>query len=482
MASIKRNFIYNALLNLSRVIFPLVTAPYISRVLEPDGIGLFNFANTYAEYFALFALLGIPTYGIREVAKIHEDKNRLSRLVSELISVSFIATFIVTLIYVASIFLIGQLDENRMLFLVTGFLLYLAPLRIDWFYSGLEQFKYIMLRTVTIRTISIVCMFVFVRTKSDLLIYVILNVGGTICGDVWNYVKLLQSGIKPHLTFVGLKKHLSPLFILFASSVAVSIYTVLDTLMLGFMTDYREVGFYNNAIHLSKAVLSIVTSLSAVAIPRMSQYYKAKEIGRINDLANKSSLLVSYFAFPAAIGLACLAPTFVPLFFGSKFCGTVIPLMILSLLIIVIGLNNISCIQILVGLGYDRLFCYSVLIGTISNFLLNLILIPTWGANGASVASVCAEILVLGSSVWYVYRKTPLQLNINVSNLMKSLCGSLLFLPTILLLGRYLNGWTLVAVFILVGFSIYMVSQKLLKNQSINLFMPFILQKLRRQR
>lgn len=295
--SIKRNFAYNVLLNLSKVIFPLITAPYISRVLEPDGIGLFNFARTYAEYFALFAVLGIPTYGIREVAKVHEDKSRLSRLVSELISVSFIATIIVTSIYVASIFLIGQLDENRMLFLVTGFLLYLAPLRTDWYYSGLEQFKYITLRSVIIRTISIVCMFVFVRTKSDLLIYVILNVGGTICGDVWNYVKLLQSGIKPQLTFVGLKKHLSPLFILFASSVAISVYTVLDTLMLGFMADYQQVGFYNSATHISKAVMTIVTSLSAVAIPKMSQYYKAKEFDRINDLVNKSFLLVSLLPF-----------------------------------------------------------------------------------------------------------------------------------------------------------------------------------------
>ena len=175
MALIKRNFSYNVLLNLSRVIFPLITAPYISRVLEPDGIGLFNFANTYAGYFALFAVLGIPFYGIRETAKLHDDKEGLSKLVSELISVSFIATFVVTLIYVTSIFLIGQLDENRVLFLVAGFLVYFAPFRIDWFYSGLEQFKYITLRTVVIRTVSIICMFVFVRTKSDLLVYMILN-------------------------------------------------------------------------------------------------------------------------------------------------------------------------------------------------------------------------------------------------------------------------------------------------------------------
>ena len=480
MASIKRNFAYNALLNVSRVIFPLITAPYISRVLEPDGIGLFNFANTYAGYFALFAVLGIPTYGIREVAKRHDDKEGLSKLVSELISISFIATFIVTLIYVASIFLVGQLDENRVLFLVAGFVLYFAPFRIDWFYSGLEQFKYITLRTVVIRTVSIICMFVFVRTKSDLLVYMILNVCGTICGDVWNYVKLLRSGIRPRLIFVGLKKHLSPLFILFASTIAISIYTVLDTLMLGFMTDYQQVGYYNNAMHLSKAVLTIVTSLSAVAIPQMSQYYKAKEFDKINDLANKSFLIISFIAFPAAVGIACLAPTFVPLFFGAEFSGSVVPLMILSLLIVAIGLNNLSGVQILIGIGYDKLFLYSVLCGTVSNFLLNLFLIPVWGANGASIASVFAESLILGVTIGFVYRKTSVRIT-QYKEIFKSLGGSILFIPAIIILNQYLNGWTLVFIFIFCGFEIYLLSQKILKNKSLNLILPIVLRKLHLQ-
>ena len=480
MASIKRNFAYNVLLNVSRVIFPLITAPYISRVLEPDGIGLFNFANTYAGYFALFAVLGIPTYGIREVAKIHDDKNKLSKLVSELISVSFIATSIVTLVYVASIFLIGQLDENRVLFLVAGFLLYFAPFRIDWFYSGLEQFKYITLRTIIIRIASIVCMFVFVRTKSDLLIYMILNVCGTICGDVWNYVKLLQSGIRPRLTFVGLKKHLSSLFILFASSIAVSIYTILDMLMLGFMSDYQQVGFYNNAMHISKTILTVVTSLSLVVIPKMSQYCQAHEYEKINNLANKSFLIISFIAFPAAVGIACLAPTFVPLFFGAEFSGSVVPLMILSLLIVAIGLNNLSGVQILIGIGYEKLFLYSVLCGTVSNFLLNLFLIPVWGANGASIASVFAESLILGATIGFVYRKTSVRIT-QYREIFKSLGGSILFIPAIIILNQYLNGWTLIFVFIFCGFGIYLLSQKILKNKSLNLILPVVLQKLHLQ-
>lgn len=480
MASIKRNFAYNVLLNVSRVIFPLITAPYISRVLEPDGIGLFNFANTYAGYFALFAVLGIPTYGIREVAKIHDDKAALTKLVSELISVSFITTFIVTLIYVTSIFLIGQLDDNRVLFLVSGFLLYFAPFRIDWFYSGLEQFKYITLRTVVIRTVSIICIFIFVRTKSDLLIYVILNVCGTICGDVWNYVKLLRSGIKPRLTFVGLKKHLSPLFILFASSIAISIYTVLDTLMLGFMTDYQQVGYYNNAMHLSKAVLIIVTSLSAVAIPKMSQYGQAHEYGKVNDLANKSYSAVSFLAIPSAIGLCCLAPTFVPLFFGSEFGASVVPLMILSFLIVAIGLNNLSGVQILIGMGHDKLFLYSVLCGTVFNFVLNLALIPFMGAIGASMSSVFAEFLILGVTLWFVYRKTPVRI-MQYGEIFKSLAGSILFIPLAVVLNLFLKGWEFVFIFIVCGVGLFFLSQKILKNKSLNLILPVVLQKLHLQ-
>ena len=480
MASIKRNFAYNVLLNLSRVIFPLITAPYISRVLEPDGIGLFNFANTYAGYFALFAVLGIPFYGIREVAKLHDDKEELSKLVSELISVSFIATFIVTLIYVTSIFLIGQLDENRVLFLVAGLLLYFAPFRIDWFYSGLEQFKYITLRTVVIRTVSIICMFVFVRTKSDLLVYMILNVCGTICGDVWNYVKLLRSGIRPRLIFVGLKKHLSPLFILFASTIAISIYTVLDTLMLGFMSDYQQVGFYNNAMHISQTILTVVTSISLVVIPKMSQYCQAHEYEKINNLANKSFLIVSFFSFPAAVGIACLAPTFVPLFFGAKFGGSVVPLMILSLLIVAIGLNNLSGVQILIGMGHDKLFLYSVLCGTVFNFVLNLALIPFMGAIGASIASVFAESLILGATIGFVYRKTSVRIT-QYREIFKSLGGSILFIPAIIILNQYLNGWTLIFVFIFCGFGIYLLSQKILKNKSLNLILPVVLQKLHLQ-
>ncbi len=478
MASIKRNFAYNVALNVSRVVFPLITAPYISRVLEPEGIGLCNFASTYAGYFALFALLGMPVYGVREVAKARDDKEALSRLVSELASISFIMTFAVTLVYVSSVFCIGKLDENRAVFLVSGFLLYLAPFRIDWFYSGLEQFGYITLRTVVIRTASVACMFAFVRTKSDLINYVALNVCGTVAGDIWNFAKLLKSGVRPRLTFTGLKKHLPQLFTLFASSVAISVYSTLDTLMLGFMADYRETGFYNNAMHLSKIIIMVVTSLSSVAVPRMSRYCKTREFGKVNELANKSFLIVAFLVIPAAAGMACVAPVFVPLFFGEEFEGAVAPLMILSMLIVSIGFNNLFGVQILVGTGLDRPFLCSVLCGAASNLLLNLMLIPGMGAEGAAIASVAAETIVAGITLWYVYHKTAIRLG-GVSDSVKSLCGAFLFPPAFFLMSRHLEGWALVAAFVLCGSGLYVLSQKLLRNKALDLFLPIVLQKMR---
>lgn len=471
--SIKRNFAYNAALNLSRVVFPLVTAPYVSRVLEPDGVGLSNFANAYAGYFALFALLGIPTYGIREVAKVRGDRKALSDLVSELVSISFISTSAVTLAYVASVFLIGQLDANRAVFLISGFLLYLAPFRTDWFYCGLERFGYVALRTVAIRAASVACLFLFVRTKSDLAVYVALNVSGVAAGDVWNFAVLLRSGVRPRPVFKGLGRHMSPLLVLFASSVAISVYTILDTVMLGFMSDYRQVGFYNAAVHMSRAVLAVVTSFSAVAVPRMSRYCGSREYGRAGELAGKSLSLVSFLAMPMAAGMACVAPSFVPLFFGGAFVGSVAPLAVQSLLLVAVGLNNLLGMQILVPLGMDRAFLRSILAGAAANFALNALLIPRFGAVGASASSVVAESLIVLAMYLHV-RRTPIRLGGIRPDLVKSFCGTFPFLPIYMAAGRLFGGWPLIFVFVACAGTAYVASQKMLGNSSLDLFLSAV--------
>ena len=477
--SIKKNFLYNVLLNISSVIFPLITAPYVSRVLEPDGVGLNNFATTYAGYFALVALLGIPTYGVREVSKVRDDKEALTKLISQLMSIAAISTFGVSFIYLITIAIVGQLTENYIIFLLAGFAIYLAPFKINWYYQGIEEFGFITFRSLVIRTLSLILLFVFVREKSDLIIYILLNVWGSVTADVWNYTKMWKGGIRPRLTFKGLKPHITPLLVLFASSIAISIYTVLDTLMIGFIKDYEEVGFYTNAMHMSKVILSAVTSLSIVAVPRVSLYMKERNYDQINELMNKSFSVVSFLAFPVAIGLACISPTFVPLFFGAKFMGSVIPLMILSMLIISIGLNNLTGVQILIGMGFDKLFLYSVLVGTTSNFLMNCFFIPIWGAVGASCASVIAETLILFVTTYYVYRNTSIRIT-RWLDITKALVGALTFIPLVLILEKEFKGWLLIGAFIIIGGIFYISIEAIMRNGSITLFKSLITSKFKK--
>lgn len=472
--SIKKNFIYNILLNLSAVIFPLITAPYVARVLEPDGVGLYNFSNTYAGYFALVALLGIPTYGVREVAKVKDDKKALSDVVSQLMSIAAIMTFSVTMIYLFTIAFVGQLSENYLIFILAGFAIYLAPFKVNWYYQGIEEFGFITLRTLVIRVFSLVCLFIFVKQKEDLIIYILINVLSGVIADVWNYVKLLKSGIRPRLTIKGLKPHITPLLVLFASVIAISIYTLLDTVMLGFITNYDEVGYYSSAMHMSKVALSVITSLSIVAVPRISAFLSNNDFDNINVLINKAFSIVAFMAFPTTVGLFCISPIFVPLFFGDEFLGSIIPLMILSTLIVIIGFNNLIGVQILIGTGHDKQYLYSVLVGAISNFLINCAFIPLWGAIGASVASVIAETLVLLAAVFYVRKCTPIKLK-SYKDITKALFGSLLLIPVFLLLKQCLDGWTLIILYTVLGGGLYFLIEFVCDNSSVKSIPPILL-------
>lgn len=471
--SIKVNFVYNILLNVLNVLFPVITAPYVARVLLPENIGLYNFANTYAGYFALVAALGIPTYGVREVAKCRDNKNALQSLFSEIFTINVVSSFVVSIIFIASIFIIGQLHENWLFFIVAGIVVYTKPFSIEWVYQGLENFGFITIRSFVVKLLCVIALFLFVHDVNDALIYLMISVSATILNQLWNFVILGKFGIKIKLKFTALRKHLQPIFILFASAIAISIYSILDTLMLGFMTNYSEVAYYNNATYIAKSVLAVVTSLSIVAVPRLSYYMEKQEWNEINSLIKKSIGVISFLAIPIAFGMALVAPIFIPLFLGEAFEGAVVPLQIMAFIIVAIGFNNITGFQVLIGLGYDKLFLYSVLSGAIFNFLLNCIMIPMFGASGAAFASVMAETLILLITIMFVYKKTKVRLGGGM-DILKSLLGGLLLFPTSYLLGRYIHGWLYLIVFVMFGGCVYIVSQFLLKSYSVNLFIEII--------
>lgn len=475
MSSIAKNFGLNIILNVSRAIFPLITAPYVSRILGPDGIGLYGFSNTYVNYFILFALLGIPMYGIREIAKCKGEQTAISDVFSQLWTISLLCTIIISLLFIISIFIIPQIYENYPIFFVAGLALFFAPFQIDWYFQGLERFDFITSRTLIIRFISVACIFIFIKEKDDLILYVGITALSIVISNIWNFFALRKYGTKLKFSFSNeWKKHLKPLLYLFSSSIAVSVYVILDTLMLGFISDYSQVGYYTNAMSISRILLFIVTSLSAVAIPRLASLYKDGRIMEVNSLIQKSFSIISLLAVPMTIGLACIAPTFIILFFGPEYKGAVIPMAILGGLIIAIGFNNICGVQILTGLGFDKLFLRSVVIGAILNCVLNALLIPFWGAIGASISSLTAESVILGITYYYVRNKTEVRITGIKSDIFKSLIGSLSFLPICFFLYGLLSGWIYVFTAIIICSISYIIIELLLKHNSVSTFYSYL--------
>lgn len=469
MASIKKNFIYNIVINVSAVIFPLITAPYIARVLEPNGIGLMNFANTYAGYYSMFAVLGAATYGIREIAKRRDSHEAKQQFFSEILTVLLINTIVVSSIFIATLLIFPKFNANFLIFFIAGFTIYFVPFGCNWYLSGLEKFGFIAGRNLLIRALAIICMFLFVKTKSDLYIYMILGVISQLGGILWNFSIIKKDNIKIRLCFKSLGKHYKPMLILFSSSVAISVYTMLDTIMLGFMKNYEEVGFYNSSINIAKTALSIVTSLSAVAIPRVSYYMERKDQKAISDLLSKSFFIVSILAFPMAVGLACIAPNFVPLFLGKAFYPSILPLIIVSGIIIAIGFNNITGMQTLLGMGYDKPYLYCLLIGTFLNFAMNLLLIPQYGAVGAAFSSVVAEFAILAAMVYAIRKYTQIRFKGVLGDIWKSLLASIFFIPITILLSKILEGWTLVIADIITCIIIYCFLQWILASHGFTM-------------
>lgn len=462
--SIKKNYIFNIILSISKVIFPLITAPYVARVLEPDGLGLFNFANTYAGYFGLVAALGIPIYGIREIAKCNNDLKQQEKLFSEIFSLSIISTLICVVIFVMSVLVISRLNENYLIFFTAGIVLYLTPFKIDWFFSGKEEFGYITYRSVLIKTLSVILLFSLVHDKDDLIIYVLIYALSQVVNELWNFLKLLNIGIKPFFT-LNISNHLTPLLLLFSSSIAVSLYTVLDTIMLGFIKEYSEVGFYNCASSMSKVLVPIVTSMAVVAMPRLSNYHESQDWDKISCLMNKSLSLVCFLSFPLAVGIFILSPVFVPLFFGADYCGAIVPLQIIVFIIISIGLNNLLGIQLMGSLGYDKYLLTSISIGAAINIVLNCLFIPLLGAIGACISSLCAETSIVLVMLIYVYKLTPIRFGIR--EILLDFLAILPFFPLSISIRYIFDGWNFVFFFIITASTLYFILQLLLKNSSL---------------
>ena len=393
--SVKYNFIMNFVLNASRFVFPLITFPYLAKVLLPEANGKLAFASSALNYFAMVASLGIPTYGIRACAAVRDDKDEFSKTVQEIFIINLIATVLTVVTYVICIHAVPRFYEDKSLFYINGISLILNLIGMEWVFRALEQYDYITIRSIVFKIISILFMFLLVHKPEDYIIQAVISVFAGVGSCVLNFRRLISVLSLKRYSNYRIKRHLKPIFILFAQSLAVSVYTNLDTLMLGFMKTDADVGFYHAAVKIKELLLALITSLGAVLLPRLSYYYKNNMTDQFKKTVVKSlnfTLLVSlplsaFFVFYAKDALLFIS--------SSEYLPAVSAMQIILIALIPIGITQVLGIQILTPMEKEKYVLYSVIVGAVIDFLLNLMLIPGYGAAGAALATTIAEFLVL---------------------------------------------------------------------------------------
>ena len=398
--SIAKNYIYNLIYQMLTILLPLVTTPYLSRVLGAEPIGIYGYTISIVTYFILFGTLGVSMYGQREIAYRAQDKKERSKAFWEIISIRTITLSISILLFYL---IYGRSGDYALYYRILIIQLIANMFDISWLFQGIEEFDKTVVRNLIVKLLSLVLIFVVIKTPNDLWKYFAIYVGAELIGNItlWLYTpKYLE---KINIKELELKKHLKPTIALFVPQIAIQIYTVLDKTMIGNITnDMTEVGYYEQAQKIVKAALTVTTALQTVMNSRIANAYANKNEEEIKTCLKTSFNFVWFLTIPMAFGLMAIATKFVPWYYGAGFDG-VVPIMIAtSPILIPIGLSGVTGIQYLVQIGKQKIFTISVTVGAIVNIILNMILIHYFRGVGAVLASIIAEITILGIQLKYI--------------------------------------------------------------------------------
>lgn len=392
--SIKLNFIMNAILTMSQFIFPLITFPYISRVLEPEGTGMVSFATSVVAYFCMFSQLGIPTYGIRACAKVRDDREELSRTVQELFLINLFMCVLVYVSFFISLFAVPRFAQNKILFLIISSSILFNAIGMEWLYKALEQYSYITIRSIIFKVIAVIAMFLLVRQKSDTVIYGAISIFAASASNIFNFIHAHHYISFRLVGNYNFRRHMKAILIFFAMSCATTIYTNLDTVMLGLIKTDTDVGYYNAAVKIKEVLLGVVTSLGTVLLPRASYYVEHHMMGEFYRVAKKAIQFVFFIATPLFLYFILFAKEGIFFLSGLAYGGSIRPMQIIMPTLLLIGLTNVMGIQMLIPLEKEKIVLYSEIAGAIVDLGINMILIPTMGAAGAAIGTLAAEMIV----------------------------------------------------------------------------------------
>lgn len=410
--STKKNFIYNLIYQILILIIPLITAPYLSRVVGVSGVGTYSYTYSIVYYFMLLTLLGINNYGNRTIAKVRDNKEKRSKEFWSMYILQLVMGTIMLILYLGYVLIFDV--KYKQIALIQSLFIFSSILDINWFFFGLEEFKTTITRNTFVKIATVILIFLIVKNKDDLWKYTLIMSSMTVLSQV-----ILWYALKNKVGFVKIQKkdiikHIKPNLILFIPVIAISLYKMLDKVMLGSMTNVIEVGYFENAEKIANIPMTIISALGTVMLPRMSNIIAKGEEDKVNNYITKSINFVMFLSMAMCFGLVAISSEFAPYYFGTEFKKTGVLIALLSFTFPFLSFANVIRTQYLIPKEKDRDYIISVSLGAIVNILLNIFLIPMYKSIGACIGTIAAEATVM------IYQTISVRKELNVLQYIKN--------------------------------------------------------------
>lgn len=406
--NVKINFAYNSIYQILLMITPLITSPYVSRTLGSEGIGVYTYTYSIANCFALVGMLGVTNYGNRTIAAVQQEREKRSKHFWNILTLQVITTLIVLVFYLIYVFKICPV-EYKAVSCIQILTVLCSLCDINWYFFGVEKFKLTVTRNIIIKILNIVLIFWLVHNKNDTVIYTLIITSSLFLSNlsVWPFLKKEVDFVKPDLGEV--KSHLKEMVVLFIPVIAITLYKRMDKIMLGSLTTMSQTGFYENAEKIISIPNSLIAALGTVMLPRISNLLANGERDSVNKYIMQSMEFVCFMACALMFGIAGIAPEFAPWFLGEEFTDVGRLIIAISPTILFISWANVIRTQYLIPLHYDKVYIISVWFGAVINLIINMLLIPNWGAMGAIIGTVIAEAVVMIYQTLRVRNELPIR-------------------------------------------------------------------------
>lgn len=402
-SSIKINFAYKSALTLSSYLISFITFPYVSRVLGVERIGLVNFIDNTIGYFLLFATMGISLLGVREIAAVKDNTEKRNKVFANLLGLNLGFTFVTLFIYTIAVFAVPKLNQYSELFFIGTAKIISTAFLAEWFFSGIENFRYITLRSLSIRILYVIAVFIFVRSTNDYKLYFILTVGTVVVNAVINSI-YVRRFVKIHLQELLNLSYLRENCILGIYLLMTSMYLSFNVMYLGFVSGNVQVGYYTTAFKIYTIILGLFTSFTNVMLPRMSALLAEGKKDRFEDLINQSFRAICMFSIPVIICCMILTPEIIYVISGQGYEGAIIPMRIIMPAALFVGIAQVLALQILAPMKKDKMLFIASIVGAVISIIINITLVPYFGSTGSAIVLLSSEMAVTTTYIIYILR------------------------------------------------------------------------------